>query len=722
MTILANGLDTRYITGPELQDYFVNKSTGQPLAFGQIFFYEDTSRTTGKAVYQLSYNSLTGLYSYVALPNPLTLSATGTFDDGNNTNIPIYYFPYDAFGNLQLYYVTAYDSNNLLQFTRDAWPFPSSGTGSGTSTSSTTLSLNNMLTNPQFAVVNFAQGSTLTVPYTNAGTSFVIAPGWTLNLAASGSGTLLVQQTPVVGSSAYPYNPPFLLTVTPGSFITSLTLTQRLNNNPDWAAPQTAGVNGFLSGSILLAPNSALTMNYLKSAGSPATQTILTQTNTSGSYTQYNATVELAAASNTNTGITGFDTIQLVLSTTLVTSFSNVQVVPLTSDVTISTFDQTPVNRQVDQMFNYYNSLLQYKPISSYLTGWNFPTNPAQFLGASVAAQAIGANKSYYAWDQTIIFQTANSGVTVSRDSTGALKTLAAPGGGTQLALVQYIPASQAIEMLSRRKCVNVSANASVATTATISLWYTKTTLPSTIASNNSIVATLDSKGYPATLNGTWTQVARSSLSNASVTTAATNAAEFTIATAPAGAANFNQYPFAGWDMQGATDINSATFFAIVIGTASLAQNVFILWQDIACQDGDIATVSAPKTADEVLRECRYYWESSFTIGTVPATNLGVNTGEFTFSSTVVNNTAAISNTVTYGTPKIAVPTTLTLYNPAAGNANVRNETHNNDCTGTAVVNSKQNGFAVTFTTDAATAEAGNRLGIHWASDARLAQ
>lgn len=718
MTILANGLDDRYITGVELTGYFVDKSTGQPLAFGKVFFYEDVNRTTPKLVYQLSYNSMTGNYTYVALPNPLTLNATGGFDDGSGNNIPIYYYPYDSFDNLQLYYIVAYDSNLLEQFTRDAWPFPSAEEGSSTVTS-TTLSLNNMLTNPQFAVVNFTAGSTLSVPYTSAGTSFTIAPGWVMNVSASGSGTLTIAQTPIAGNSAYPYNPPFVLTVTPGSFITSLTLTQTLNSNPDWAAPQTNGVGGFVSGSILLAPNSAITMNYLKNAGSPSSQTILSQTNTSGAYTQYNATIELAAASNTNTGLTGFDTIQLVLSNTLATAFSNVQIIPLPTETAITTFDQTPVNRQVDQMFNYFQPQLNYKPISSYLIGWDFPLNPAQPLGASISAQSVGANKSYYAWDQTIIFQTANSGVTISRDATGALKTLAAPGGGTQLALVQYLPAPTAIEMLSRRKCVNVSANASVATIATVSLWYTKGSLPSTIASNLALPLTLDASGYPATQNGTWVQVPRSGLSNAATTPTATNAAQFTIGVAPTGAASFNQYPLAGWDMQGNTDIDSATFFAIVVGTAALAQNAYILWQDISCQDGDIPTVSAPKTPGQVLQDCQPYYESSFLAGTAPAQSGGAtNSWVFSFAGLATKNPLA---PIVYKVPKQATPTTVTTYNPSAGNAQARDNTTGSDCSSTAVANSGQNNFYITCSAPGGGA-LGDIISVHWSSDARLGQ
>jgi len=62
------------------------------------------------------------------------------------------------------------------------------------------------------------------------------------------------------------------------------------------------------------------------------------------------------------------------------------------------------VPRQIDHLFHYYKPLLAYKPIPSALIGWDFPTNPAQF-GVTGSTGAIGANKSAYAWDQTILFQ-----------------------------------------------------------------------------------------------------------------------------------------------------------------------------------------------------------------------------------------------------------------------------------------------------------------------------
>ncbi len=63
------------IAAPMLQDLLVDKD-GTPMAGGTITLYHDNSRTTLKNWY---YQSGTpGNYTYVPLPNPLTLSAAGT--------------------------------------------------------------------------------------------------------------------------------------------------------------------------------------------------------------------------------------------------------------------------------------------------------------------------------------------------------------------------------------------------------------------------------------------------------------------------------------------------------------------------------------------------------------------------------------------------------------------------------------------------------------------
>jgi len=113
-------LDAQYILSPSLEMLFRDKTTGDPLAAGTVEFYIDSNRTTPKNVYKLSGTEPN--YTYTALSNPVTLSSVGTFQDGSGNDIIPYLFPYDANGDVELYYVVIKDSSGTVQFTREAWP------------------------------------------------------------------------------------------------------------------------------------------------------------------------------------------------------------------------------------------------------------------------------------------------------------------------------------------------------------------------------------------------------------------------------------------------------------------------------------------------------------------------------------------------------------------------------------------------------------------------
>jgi hypothetical protein len=119
-------LDPRYQTAPSLQEYFVDKDSGLPLAGGKVFFYHDSgNRDIPKPVFELQGNSAN--YTYAPLPNPIILSAVGTMQDNNGNDIIPYYFPFDVDGNIDLYYIVVQSSLGVPQFTRSAWPNPTEG-------------------------------------------------------------------------------------------------------------------------------------------------------------------------------------------------------------------------------------------------------------------------------------------------------------------------------------------------------------------------------------------------------------------------------------------------------------------------------------------------------------------------------------------------------------------------------------------------------------------
>jgi hypothetical protein len=163
-------LDPRYITAPSLQEYFVDKDSGFPLAGGKVFFYSDVNRTTPKDVFELTGSPPN--YSFSPLPNPVILSSVGTMMDNNGNDIIPYYFPFDANGNQELYYIVVQSATGVPQFTREAWPNPQTG-----ETPVTQNNFFNYIPNGQFLLHTDLPNNELV-----AGSNVIAQGGWTFEL------------------------------------------------------------------------------------------------------------------------------------------------------------------------------------------------------------------------------------------------------------------------------------------------------------------------------------------------------------------------------------------------------------------------------------------------------------------------------------------------------------------------------------------------------------
>ena len=277
------------------------------------------------------------------------------------------------------------------------------------------------------------------------------------------------------------------------------------------------------------------------------------------------------------------------------------------------------------------------------------------------------------------------------------------------MALIQYLPEETARKILNDYISVNVSAMAnSTPIPATVSLWYTTdANLPSVVGSNNSIVATLDANGKPATFNGNWVEVPRSNLGNA----------QFTIGTSTT--TNFNNYPFAGWDMQGIAACNTATYFAIVVGTGTVPNGNSVSFDSISLVPGQIPTKPAPLAADLVLRQAQRYYSMSFDQTAIPATGLGLNEGMVTAS--VITN--RVTTYVNFPVSMFTNPV-ITIYNPVNANAEMYDINTASDCNTTTtnypVSATSQNGFTISSLPPSNTP--GHVCGFYWTADARLGQ
>ena len=528
------------------------------------------------------------------------------------------------------------------------------GEGSSTSSSNFVNSLN-MVTNPQFFDISFISPITITT----AGT-YNIAPDWQLILTGTGSTTLTQVNLP--GEDDLPGNPPYALQINNSGWTTAQ-LVQKFSSNGALFA------GGSVAMSILANPSTnpqLITLNYVTSDGT--TVPIAAQTLPAGVFTTLSGVNNIPASTNPDLGTAAFTEMQIILQPTGTIEITNVQFmgqsiqVPSPSTVTAPAFQEESLERQIDNEFHFYLPELAYKPVPSYLVGWDFAYNPAQFLGPTIGAQAIGANKSFYAWDQTIVFQSMNSSVTVSRDTGGAF-TLNNLTSGNQVAVIQYLDQAKARKLLNQPMAVNVTGAFVTGLKLTVSLWYTtNASLPSTVGSNNSLVLTLDSNGKPATFNGTWTEVPPRNGQDAFFIGSGVSSTDYT------------DYSFTGWNIGSTAISNTVTFFAIVIGTApitSIAGGEVDI-SSVNLVNGQIATRPAPQTEDEVLRECEFYYAKTFPKATIPAQNAGLNGA--------IGYVAYASNVATDGvewrfpTPLISASPTMITYSPAAATANWYNE------------------------------------------------
>ena len=117
-----------------------------------------------------------------------------------------------------------------------------------------------------------------------------------------------------------------------------------------------------------------------------------------------------------------------------------------------------------------------------------------------------------------------------------------------------------------------------------------------------------------------------------------------------------------------------------------------------------------------VIQQCNRYYEKSFAYATVPAQNIGTNTGEIN----AIAGKAATGVQQLFASFKARKRTspTIILYNTSAANAQVRDIDAAADCSAAAVVAS-QNGFRVACNGNASTA-VGNLLAVHYSADAEI--
>lgn len=614
-------LDERYMISGPLNQYFVDKNTGLPLASGTITFYRDDSRAVLKDVYQLS--GTPGNYSYVALPNPITLSAVGTVQNGAGDNEVIYYYPYieDADGNLviDLYYIECRSSGGVLQWTREAWP----NLLTGSDPTADPFPVQNQIANPQFTRVLCNQGRADSYAATGTLTAYDVAPNWSLEL--QGSGNVVIQQVPVLGSSGIETRPPYVLDVTVPNTVTTCLLRQRLYVNTGlWTSTATTDV--FLAGTLLgkgISGNVGVSMYFRESSGVNASTPvrILSGLFGTGGFTLVKGGTEdpIPSSTNSQSGTNAYVDIYLEFSPSTQVQISSVQVVPVldANAADIAQYDEQSANREQALMGDYYIPRLEAKPVPSLLVGWEFPLNPAQFGESGTMAAAAATD---YIWDQTIA--AGNLGTeTYSRNSvTGGLQVVT-PAANNAFYIMQYIDGKTAKSIIGNRMSVNVNCFRTTTgndVAVRVSLWRaastgTFPTLPTSIVQVSSAgLVTATAAGSAAG----WTIIPRSGMDTA--TKPAINTVD--LASANTGVYDAaNNFTFTGWELTNTAQIANTDKLAIVVSFSYSSANTIVI-NNISLDFGDIPSIPGLMTQDQVLQQARYYYETSYAQGTTVPT------------------------------------------------------------------------------------------------------
>jgi len=165
---------------------------------------------------------------------------------------------------------------------------------------------------------------------------------------------------------------------------------------------------------------------------------------------------------------------------------------------------------------------------------------------------------------------------------------------------------------------------------------------------------------------------------------------------------------------------DSASFYAAATGQVNVMDSTanFFRLTGVKMELGSSATALQFVPIDVEIARCERYYEKNFPYGTTPAQNVGVS--YTSWPSLLAGAVAQDMPWISYKVSKRANSTpTVTLYNPSAANAQVRNVTDSADFTSTSVASSSDSGFFITATGTAGTA-IGERLSINWAADAEL--
>ncbi len=589
-----------------------------------------------------------------------------------------------------------------------------SGNGGVTPSSESPGDQENQISNPQFAFVNFGFISGTSTPSftTAASGTYHVAPGWDLVLTGAGTATVTQLILSAAQDTVASPHPPYALRLALNGWSTAV-LQQRFNG--------LGGLfnNEFISMAVLARSETAANSLSFNVAPDSGAQTPVSggSLSTGAAYELISGVAELPKPStNSSLSNVAYVDIQIILNPNGTTDISNVQMLEQNSLV-ITPFPVIPMEtleRQTDHLFHYYRDSIIIQPKNSMAVGWNFRQNPYQYytgLATTVSTTPV------YSADQTIVFTTAANGISVSRTAASAsvpygyyqvsARTAVAQG---QIIVMQYIDPNSLVgfygfnfSMLVRAKLLNANSTPVYLKARIFSI----NGLPNTLSATDPIASF--AAGDPV-FAGAYTGI--QSENDPAYVLGSTYEATFS--------PKLPAYAFNKFAVAPGVAANATATFGIMIYTIGTLDNGgspnALLLESISFVPNDFAIDDNPKSFDQVLRECQFYYEKSYNLDAMPGTVTLAGAQSVQLSSGT-GNIAGIDRP--FKVTKRTSPT-VTWYSTAGATvARARNLTAAADMTVTANLNV---GVGTTgyFTTSAPGADA-DEIIAQWTADARLA-
>jgi len=538
------------------------------------------------------------------------------------------------------------------------------------------LTAANQVSNGNFSNVFFtptllsAPQPSLTI--TTAGT-YEIAPDWELVLTGTGTSILtqIIYSGQAINSSPNAIN--FALQINNSGW-TSAVLRQRFHGN---GAIFTGGAVNLSVVARAEVTSELISLSYVPSdSGFPAA-VVVNRTLTTGDYQIVSGTVNLSPSINTDLSTVAYVDFVITLPTSGIVDITDVQMVgqntPIPNGIDLATilpeYQQQTEERNLDHLFHFYADNLLHKPKRSIAVGWNFPLNPWQFTTTTLTT--IAAQTAYTA-DQTILHQEAASqikiGQNVAMERFNLLVQPVTASTTCRFALIQYVDTATIAPywgyLLSGFVRARIFTQNSNKVRVKMRLIW-RTSIPSAISATEPILSW--AVGADPIFGADWTAIAP--LNDPAYILPNNYAGDSTSA--------YEGFSFDSFQMP--DDSTADQMLGIVFYTMDNMNSVSgqedqIAIDSISLIPAQFGSDGAAQTFDEVLRDCQFYYESSYAPFVLPqsVTQLGkrqaltVNTA-FTGASPL--SAFATMYSFPFASLKRAVPT-MQFYSPTSGAAN----------------------------------------------------